>query len=83
MVNAKVDGSDPNMTDDTAAVKFGCAFVQGISVALDGVMELVEVGSGRVPFSPDDVLVALSAHDKGDGLDSSSAAGEEAVVNPL
>ncbi|GKG10827.1 hypothetical protein Tco_0342227, partial [Tanacetum coccineum] len=32
---------------------------------------------------PDDVVVSLSAHDKGDGLDSSSAAGKEAVVNPL
>ncbi|GKC71988.1 hypothetical protein Tco_1117871, partial [Tanacetum coccineum] len=41
------------------------------------------VGSGRVPSGPDDVVVALSAHEKGDGLDSSSAAGEEAVVNPL
>ncbi|GJZ78974.1 ycf3-interacting protein 1, chloroplastic [Tanacetum coccineum] len=83
MVNTKVDGSDPKMTDDTAAVKSGHAFVQGISVALDDVAELVEVGSGRVPSGPDDVVVALSAHEKGDGLDSSSAAGEEAVVNPL
>ncbi|GJW22672.1 hypothetical protein Tco_0328652 [Tanacetum coccineum] len=83
MVNVEVDGSDPKMTDDTAAVKFRNAFVQGISVALDDVAELVAVGSKRVPSGPDDVVVALSAHEKVDGLDSSSAAGEEAAVNPL
>ncbi|GJW23259.1 hypothetical protein Tco_0033881 [Tanacetum coccineum] len=82
MINAEVDGSDPKMIDDTAAVKSGHAFVQGISIALDDVTELVEVGSGRVPSGPDDVVVALSAHEKGDGLDSSSAVGEEAAVNP-
>ncbi|GJW92758.1 hypothetical protein Tco_0172430 [Tanacetum coccineum] len=83
MVNAKVDVSDPKMTDDTAAVKSGHAFVRGISVALDDVMELVEVGSGRVPSGPDDFVVSLSAYEKGNGLDSSSTAGEEAAVNPL
>ncbi|GKC65025.1 hypothetical protein Tco_1097623, partial [Tanacetum coccineum] len=82
MVNAKVDRSDPKMTDDTAVVKSGHAFVQGISISLDYVTELVEVGSERVSSSPDDVVVALSSHEKGDGLDSSSVAGEEAVVNP-
>ncbi|GJW43737.1 retrovirus-related pol polyprotein from transposon TNT 1-94 [Tanacetum coccineum] len=46
------------------------------------VTELVEVGSRRVPSNPGDVVVALSAHEKGDGLDSSSAAGKEAAVNP-
>ncbi|GJW16333.1 hypothetical protein Tco_0020466 [Tanacetum coccineum] len=55
----------------------------GISVALDDVAELVEVGSGRVPSGLDDVVVALSAHKKGDGLDSSSIAGEEAAASPL
>ncbi|GJZ79146.1 hypothetical protein Tco_0643983 [Tanacetum coccineum] len=79
MVNAEVDGSDPKMTDDTAAVKYGHAFVQDISIALDDVAELVEVGSGRVPSGLDYVVVAFSAHEKGDGLDSSSAAGEEAA----
>ncbi|GKA65446.1 hypothetical protein Tco_0765153 [Tanacetum coccineum] len=69
MVNVEVDGSDPKMTDDTAIVKFGHAFVQGISVALDDAMELVEVGLGYVSFGPNDVVVALSAHEKGDGLD--------------
>ncbi|GJR99945.1 hypothetical protein Tco_0316454 [Tanacetum coccineum] len=83
MVNAEVDGSDPKMTGDTAAVKSGHAFVQGISIALDHVTELVEVGPGRVSSSPDDVVVALFAYEKGDGLDSSFAAGEEAVVNPF
>ncbi|GKE51290.1 hypothetical protein Tco_1486446, partial [Tanacetum coccineum] len=82
MVNVKVDGSDPKMTDDTAAVKFGHAFVHGISVALDDVAELVKVGSRCVPSVPDDVMVALFAHEKGDGLDYYFAAGEEAAVNP-
>ncbi|GJZ98642.1 hypothetical protein Tco_0671095 [Tanacetum coccineum] len=82
MVNAEVDGSDPKMTNDTVAVKSGHAFVQGISVALDDAMELVEVGSGSVSFGPNDVVVALAAGEKGDGLDPSSAAGEEAAANP-
>nr|GEU32793.1 retrotransposon protein, putative, unclassified [Tanacetum cinerariifolium] len=82
MVNAEVNGSDPNITDETVAVKSGHAFVHGISVALDDVMELVEVGSGRVPSGPDDVVVNLSSYEKGVGLDSSSAVGEEAAVNP-
>nr|GEW94037.1 hypothetical protein [Tanacetum cinerariifolium] len=82
MVNTNVDGSNPKITDDTTAVKFGHAFVQGISVALDDVTVLVEVGSGLVPSGPDDVVVALSAHKKGEGLDSSSAVVEEADVNP-
>ncbi|GJU01332.1 hypothetical protein Tco_1111670 [Tanacetum coccineum] len=82
MVNAEVDGSDPKMTDDTTAVKSGHAFVHGISVALDDFAELVEVGLRRVPSVLDDVMVALSAYEKGDGLDSFSAAGEEAIVTP-
>ncbi|GJY95841.1 hypothetical protein Tco_0512202, partial [Tanacetum coccineum] len=82
MVNAEVDGSDPKMTNDTATVKSGHAFVQGISVSLDDVVELVEVGSRRVSFGPNDVVVAFSAHEKGDGLDPSSAAGEEVAANP-
>ncbi|GJU22659.1 hypothetical protein Tco_1156001 [Tanacetum coccineum] len=56
---------------------------EGISVDLDGVTELVEVVSRRVPSGPNDVVVALSAYDKGDGLDSSSASSKEATVNPL
>nr|GEU51587.1 hypothetical protein [Tanacetum cinerariifolium] len=80
MLNAKVDGSNPKITDDTTAVKSGHAFVQGIFVALDDVTELVEVGSGHVPSGPDDVVVTFSAHEKGDGLNSSSTAGEGRVV---
>ncbi|GJR85992.1 hypothetical protein Tco_0210003 [Tanacetum coccineum] len=80
MVNAEVHGSDPKMTDDTTTVKSGHAFVQGNFVALDDVMELVEVGSGRVSSGSNDVVVALSAYEKGDGLDPSSAAGEPSGV---
>nr|GFD47886.1 hypothetical protein [Tanacetum cinerariifolium] len=76
MVNAKVDGWNPKMTDDTATVKSGHAFMQGISVALNNAAELVEVGSGRVSSGPNDVVVSISAHKKGDDLDPSSAAGE-------
>ncbi|GKC19380.1 hypothetical protein Tco_1021530 [Tanacetum coccineum] len=82
MVNVEVDTSAPKMTDDTATVKSGHAFVQGISVSLNDSMELVEVGSGYVSFGPNDVVVALSAHEKGDGLDPSFAVGEEAAANP-
>ncbi|GJY99852.1 hypothetical protein Tco_0517282 [Tanacetum coccineum] len=77
MVNAEVDGSDSKMTDDTAAVKSGHAFVQGIFVALDDSVELVEVGLGSASSSPNDVVVALSAHEKGGGLDPSSVIDEE------
>ncbi|GJW56506.1 hypothetical protein Tco_0103237 [Tanacetum coccineum] len=37
---------------------------------------------GRVSFSPNDVVVALSAGEKGDGLTPSSITGEEVAVNP-
>nr|GEX74362.1 hypothetical protein [Tanacetum cinerariifolium] len=50
---------------------------EGIYVALDDVVELVEVGSGRVSSSPIDVVLALSAHEKDGCLDLSSTAGEE------
>ncbi|GJV36954.1 hypothetical protein Tco_1409431 [Tanacetum coccineum] len=82
MVNVEVDGSDLKMTDDIAAAKFGHTFVQGISVALEDAMESVVVGSGCVSSSPNDVVVALSAGEKGDGLVPSSAAGEDAAANP-
>nr|GEZ04013.1 hypothetical protein [Tanacetum cinerariifolium] len=52
----------------------------GISVDLDDVVEMVEAGSGRVSSGPNDVVVALSAGEKGDGLDPSSATGEGRVV---
>ncbi|GJX68087.1 hypothetical protein Tco_0303814 [Tanacetum coccineum] len=81
MVNAEVDGSDPKRTDDTVAAKSRHAFVQCISVALEGVVELVKVGSGRASSGPNDVVVALSIGEKGDGLVPSSTAGEEAAAN--
>ncbi|GKE82125.1 hypothetical protein Tco_1552125, partial [Tanacetum coccineum] len=43
MVNAEVDGTNPKMTDDTVAAKSEHAFVQGISVTLENVVELVNV----------------------------------------
>ncbi|GJT91782.1 hypothetical protein Tco_1080627 [Tanacetum coccineum] len=81
MVNAKVDRPDPKMTDDTVAAKSRHAFVQGISVALEDAVELVEVGSGRASYGPNDVVVTLSVGEKGDGFVPSSAAGEEAATN--
>ncbi|GKC95295.1 hypothetical protein Tco_1160737 [Tanacetum coccineum] len=54
----------------------------GMSVLLDDVVELVGVGSGRVSSGPNDVVVALSASEKGDGLTPSSVVGKKAVVNP-
>ncbi|GKD93424.1 hypothetical protein Tco_1373261, partial [Tanacetum coccineum] len=81
MVNAEVDGSDPKRTDDTVAAKSGHAFVQCIFVTLEGVVELVKVGSGRASSGPNDVVVSLSIGEKGDGLVPSSTAGEEAAAN--
>nr|GEU79934.1 hypothetical protein [Tanacetum cinerariifolium] len=42
----------------------------------------MEEGSGRVPSGPDDVVVALSSYEKGEGLDSSYVAVKEAAFNP-
>nr|GEU93073.1 hypothetical protein [Tanacetum cinerariifolium] len=81
-VNAKVDGSDPKVTYDTATVKSGHAFVYGIFVSLDDVVELVEVGLRHGSSGPNDVVVALFAYEKGDGLDPSSVTGEEVAANP-
>ncbi|GKF52017.1 hypothetical protein Tco_0148484, partial [Tanacetum coccineum] len=52
-----------------------------ISVTLEDTVELVEVGSGRASSGPNDVVVALSVGEKGDGLVPCSAAGEEAASN--
>ncbi|GJT68979.1 hypothetical protein Tco_1028265 [Tanacetum coccineum] len=82
MVNAEFDGSNPKMTDDTITAKFGHAFVQDMTVVLDDAVELVGVGSWRVSSSPNDVVVALSTGEEGDGLAPSFVAGEEAVVDP-
>ncbi|GKG43809.1 hypothetical protein Tco_0482902, partial [Tanacetum coccineum] len=59
------------------------AFVQGMSVVLDDVVELVGVGSGRVSFGPNNVVVALSASEKGDGLTPSSVAGARLLLTLL
>ncbi|GJX96776.1 hypothetical protein Tco_0352574 [Tanacetum coccineum] len=53
-----------------------------MSVVFDDVVELAGVGSGRVSSGLNDVVVALSASEKGAGLTPSSVAGEEAGVNP-
>ncbi|GJS96886.1 hypothetical protein Tco_0803854 [Tanacetum coccineum] len=52
----------------------------GIYVALEDVVELVVIGSGCASSGPNDVVVALSAGEKGDGLVPSSATGEGRVV---
>ncbi|GKG58598.1 hypothetical protein Tco_0594368, partial [Tanacetum coccineum] len=39
------------------------------------------VGSRRASSGPNDVVIALFAGEKGDGLVSSSVAGEEAAAN--
>nr|GEZ05897.1 hypothetical protein [Tanacetum cinerariifolium] len=82
MVKTKVDGSDSRMTDDIVAAKSGQAFVQGISVALEDVVELAVVGLGCASSDPNDVMVALSADEKGDGFFPSSTADEDVVANP-
>ncbi|GJT35356.1 reverse transcriptase domain-containing protein [Tanacetum coccineum] len=77
--------SPPIVKESTATPVFssnpwGGVLVQGFLVLwiCYGVVEL-----GRGVFSgPDDVVVALSAHEKGDSLDSSSVVVEEAAVNP-
>nr|GEX45202.1 hypothetical protein [Tanacetum cinerariifolium] len=56
-----------NVNLTISAVSFEHNKEMGISIALDDVMELVEVGLGHVPSGPDDVMVALSAHEKGEG----------------
>ncbi|GKA02751.1 hypothetical protein Tco_0675532 [Tanacetum coccineum] len=67
MVTTEVDGSDPKMTDDTITAMSEHAFVQGMSIILDDAVELAGVGSRHVSSSPNDVVVALSAGEKGEG----------------
>ncbi|GKE04911.1 hypothetical protein Tco_1396929 [Tanacetum coccineum] len=50
-----------------------------MSVVLDDAIGLAGVGSGRVSSGPNDVVVALFAGEKGDGLTPSAVAGEEAA----
>nr|GEZ90461.1 hypothetical protein [Tanacetum cinerariifolium] len=83
MVNVEVDVLDPKITDDTIVTKSEHAFMQGIFVALEDVVGLVEVASRRASSGPNDVVVALSVVEICDGLVPSSVVGEEAVVNPF
>ncbi|GKE09093.1 hypothetical protein Tco_1412644 [Tanacetum coccineum] len=80
-VSTAVDGSDLEMTDGAAHSKFGGVFVQGTSHVLDDVAEVTVVGSERVSSSLTDVVLALSAGEKGDGFSPSSTI-EEVVVPP-
>nr|GEZ22285.1 hypothetical protein [Tanacetum cinerariifolium] len=82
MVSAEVDGSNPKMIDDTITAKSGHAFMQGMSFVLNDVVDLAGVGSGRVSSGANDVVVALSFGEKGDGLTPSFVTGEKAAVNP-
>ncbi|GJY61269.1 hypothetical protein Tco_0461926 [Tanacetum coccineum] len=81
-VNAMVDGPDVEMTDGAAHSKSGGVFVQGASHVLDDVAKVTVVGSKRVSFGLVDVVVALSAGEKGDGSLPSFAVDEEATANP-
>ncbi|GKE48075.1 hypothetical protein Tco_1479333, partial [Tanacetum coccineum] len=54
----------------------------GTSHVLDDVAEVTVVGSGHVSFGLTNVVVALSAGEKGDGSLPSSAADEKATANP-
>ncbi|GJZ33521.1 hypothetical protein Tco_0578957 [Tanacetum coccineum] len=54
----------------------------GISVSLEDAVELVVIGLGCASSCPNDVVVTLSAGDKGDGLVPSAVAGDDAAANP-
>ncbi|GJS54404.1 hypothetical protein Tco_0627766 [Tanacetum coccineum] len=55
---------------------------KSLEVALEVVVELVVVGSGCAPSGLNDVVVTLSAGEKGNGLFPFSAADEDAATNP-
>ncbi|GKF70710.1 hypothetical protein Tco_0203767 [Tanacetum coccineum] len=80
-VNAMVDGPDNEMVDAAANAKPGDVFVQGVSHVVDDVTELTVTGSERASSGPGDVVVALSAGEKGDGSVPSSTI-EEVVAPP-
>ncbi|GJS32745.1 hypothetical protein Tco_0531127 [Tanacetum coccineum] len=81
-VNAMVDGSDHGMTGDVGNGDRGIVFVQGASHVVDGNVELTLVGSEHFSGGPNDVVVALSAGEKGDGSLPSSVVDEEAAATP-
>ncbi|GKC23115.1 hypothetical protein Tco_1025265 [Tanacetum coccineum] len=80
-VNAMVDGPDNEMVDVAANAKPGDMFMQGVSHAVDDVIELTVTGSKHASFGPGDVVVPLSAGEKGDGSVPSSTI-EEVVAPP-
>ncbi|GJY34321.1 hypothetical protein Tco_0418790 [Tanacetum coccineum] len=81
-VNSMVDGPDVKVNDGDAHSKSGSVFVQGTSYVLDDATEVTVVGSERVYSGLTDVVVALSAGEKGDGSLPSFTVDEEAVANP-
>ncbi|GKD30658.1 hypothetical protein Tco_1241436 [Tanacetum coccineum] len=56
--------------------------VSGTSYVLDDVVEVTVVRSGHLSSGLTDVVVALSAGEKGDGSLPSSIADEKATANP-
>nr|GEV52404.1 hypothetical protein [Tanacetum cinerariifolium] len=75
-VSTAVDGSNLKMIDGATHSKSGGVFVQGTSHALDDVAEVTVEGSERVSSSLTDVVVALSAGEKGAGSAPSSTVEE-------
>nr|GEU59194.1 hypothetical protein [Tanacetum cinerariifolium] len=71
-VNAMVDGPNNEMVDVAANAKPGDVFVQGVSHVVDDVTELTVTWSKCASFGPSDVVVVLSAGEKGDGSVPSS-----------
>nr|GEW42646.1 hypothetical protein [Tanacetum cinerariifolium] len=82
-VNAMVNGPDSEMTEGATHAKSESTFMQHTSYVLDDVAEVTVVGSVHVSSSITDVVVALSAGDKGDGSLPSSATDEEATAKPF
>nr|GEU85332.1 hypothetical protein [Tanacetum cinerariifolium] len=66
-LNAMVDGPDNKMTGGAGNGKSKDVFVQGASHVMDDDVELSMVGSERVSFGPNDVVVALTIEEKADG----------------
>nr|GEU99892.1 hypothetical protein [Tanacetum cinerariifolium] len=75
-VNAMVDGPGNEMVDGAANAKPENVFVQGASHVVDDATELTVTGSECVSFGPGNVVVALSAGEKGDGYAPSSTVEE-------
>ncbi|GKE03966.1 hypothetical protein Tco_1395984 [Tanacetum coccineum] len=75
-VSDAVDGSDLEMTDSVAHSKSRGVFIQVTSHVLDDVAEVTVGRSKRVSSGLTDVVVALSAGEKGDGSAPSSTVEE-------